>query len=337
MKALIVNKPGTIEIVDIPQTVLSSSNEILVRIVAAGICGSDVAILKGTNPVAVYPRIIGHEMTGVVEEVGLDVTLFRVGDHVIIKQTESCGHCYACLHGRANVCTGLQVRGVTIDGGYREYIAVPEESAYVLGADLDLQIAVLIEPYTIGFHACQRGRLVSDDTLLVYGAGALGAIVIDVASSFGCKILSVDISQEKLDQAKKLGADVVFDGKDPNLRNLILQATGGYGPTICIDCVCTPNSVEFLLDIVGNAGRVVTMGFDARPSSLAQFIITSKEIDLIGSRLQHENFPSVIRLFEEGKIDPRRMVSHVFHFTDIARAVEVVKSGQYSKILLDFT
>jgi L-gulonate 5-dehydrogenase len=195
----------------------------------------------------------------------------------------------------------------------------------------------MIEPYTIAFHACARGRLVSDDVLLVYGAGALGSSIIDVAKSFGCKILAVDIVDDKLKQALENGADYVLDGKCSDIRERILAKTGGYGPTICIDTVCNPSSVEFLLDIVGNAGRVITMGFDTRPSEIQQFKITSKEIDVIGSRLQHNNFESVIKLFEAGKIDPRRAISHVFKFLDIDKAFEVIKTGNYKKIVLDFS
>jgi L-gulonate 5-dehydrogenase len=337
MKAIRIEKPGIIKIVDVPMAKITNSHEILIKIAFAGICGSDVGIFNGTNAVAEYPRIIGHEMTGVVAEIGSQVTKFQIGDHVIIKQTESCGHCYACLHGRDNVCTSLQVRGVTIDGGYGEYLTAPETSVYYLNPSLDLMTAVLIEPYTIAFHACSRGRLVNDDMLLVYGAGALGTAIIDVARSFGCTIIALDISEDKLKQAKAIGADIVLNAKEPDIREQIKSATGDYGPTLCIDCVCNPQSVEFLLDIVGNAGRIVTMGFDAQTSELAQLKITSREIDIIGSRLQHENFETVITLFENKQIDPSRMISHMFHFTDIDKAFEVVKSGQYSKILLDFS
>ena len=276
MKAIRVEEPNRIALVDIPMSEIEKGNEVLVKILAAGICGSDISIYKGKSPVATYPRILGHEMTGIVSAIGTSVTRFSVGDHVIIKQTESCGHCYACTHGRDNVCKELQVRGVNIDGGYREYLTIPETSAYKIAERLDFKTSVLIEPFTIAFQACSRGRLQSDDVLLVYGAGALGATIITVAKTFGCKIIAVDITDEKLEQAKKLGADVVLNGQDANLKRDILLASNNYGPTICIDSVCNPNSVEFLLNIVGNAGRLVTMGFDTRPSAIPQYLITAK-------------------------------------------------------------
>lgn len=196
---------------------------------------------------------------------------------------------------------------------------------------------MLIEPFTIAFQACSRGRLHKDDTLLVYGAGALGATLISVARTFGCKIIAVDIAPDKLLHAKGLGADFALDGNNEALKEEILKVSNGYGPTICIDSVCNPKSVEFLIDIVGNAGRVVTMGFDTRPSLIPQYKITAKEIDVLGSRLQHGNFEKVIALFEDGSINPVGMISHVFHFTEIEEAFEVVKSGKFKKIVLDFS
>lgn len=337
MKAIQITKPTVIDLIDISEPKQPEGKEILIKISAAGICGSDVAIYKGLNPVATYPRIIGHEMTGIIVAVGNEVTKHSIGDHVIIKQTESCGHCYACTHNQDNVCTSLKVRGVNTDGGYQEYYKVNEESAFTINKDLDLKTAVLIEPYTIGFQACSRGNLQSDDTLLVYGAGALGAIVIDVAKSFGCKIISIDIDKDKMRQAIKLGADYALNGLDENLKEEIASITNGYGPTISIDCVCNPKSVEFLIDITGNGGRVITMGFDKRPSSISQFSITSKQLSIIGSRLQHGQFEKVIKLFEQKKVHPDIMISHIFNFKEINKAFDVVKSGNYRKILLDFT
>ena len=336
MKALMLNEPRDIHVVELNKVEIQNANEILIKVKAAGICGSDISIYSGTSPVATYPRILGHEVVGVVEEIGTKVTKFNIGDHVIVKQTESCGTCYACKQGRENVCVYLKVRGVNIDGGYREYVTVPESSAYVIPKDLDFKKAVLIEPFTIAFQACSRGRLQKEDMLLVYGAGALGASVIQVANSFGCKIIAVDIDDDKLKQAENLGASYTINGKTEIIHSKLWEYTEEYGPTICIDTVCNPQSVEFLIDEVGNAGRVVLMGFDTRESKIAQFKITAREIDVLGSRLQKGNFEKVIDLFDKKIIDPKDAISHVFHFEDIEKAMEVVESKKFKKIVLTF-
>ncbi len=336
MKALQVMSPNNLQLIEKEKPTIDSDTDVILKVMAAGVCGSDVAILKGHNPIATYPRILGHEVTAKVFEIGDKVTNVKVGDHVIINQTESCGKCYACLHGRANVCADLKVRGVNIDGGYQQYFKIPENSVYKLDPALDFKKAVLIEPYTISFHALSRGRVVKDDILLINGAGALGFSLLTVAKSINCKIISIDIDKEKLDSALNAGADYVFNGTDSQLKEKILSVTDGYGPTVCIDSVCNTKSVEFLLDIVGNAGRIVTMGFDERPSNIAQLLITKKEIDIIGSRLQYENFKNVINLFETNQIDPSDMISDVIDFRDVEKIKKTIDSRNYKKIILDF-
>ena len=336
MKALVVNEPNKIEIVDRPIPVIEDEQEILIKVKAAGICGSDISIYGGKSPVATYPRILGHEVVGVVEKTGSKADKFQVGDHVIVKQTESCGECYACRHGRENVCVDLKVRGVTIDGGYREYVTVPESSAYRLPKDLEMITAVMVEPFTIAFQACKRGRLAEDDMLLVYGAGALGSTIIQVAKSFGATIIAVDIDDVKLEQAKGLGAQYVINSQKEKVEDKLKEYTGHYGPTISIDTVCNPKSVEFLIDNTGNAGRVVLMGFDTRASEIPQFKITARELDIIGSRLQYDNFDKVIELFANKSIDPKEMISHVFKYDEIHKAMSLVESRQFRKIILTF-
>ena len=156
MKGVQIVEPNKLQIVDLEKPQIDKENNVLVRMVAAGICGSDVGIYHGTNAAATYPRIIGHENLGIVEEIGESVTRVKVGDRVIIDQVTACGHCYACRKGRPNVCEHLQVRGVHIDGGYREYMAVPESDVYVLPDSLSYQDAVMIEPTTIAVQACSR-------------------------------------------------------------------------------------------------------------------------------------------------------------------------------------
>ena len=126
MKAVQIVKPNQLEVIEVPMPELTEKDNVLVKMTAAGICGSDVGIYHGTNAAATYPRIIGHEMVGVVSKVGENVTHLKAGDRVIVNQVTSCGHCYPCSKNRGNVCDNLKVRGVHIDGGYREYIAVPE-------------------------------------------------------------------------------------------------------------------------------------------------------------------------------------------------------------------
>ena len=132
MKAVQVVKPGELHVIDMEKPRIDPVNNVLIKISASGICGSDVGIYQGTNAAATYPRVIGHEIVGYVVEVGEGATKVKVGDRVIVDQVVPCGHCYACRKGRPNVCGNLRVRGVHIDGGYREYMAVPDKDCYLV-------------------------------------------------------------------------------------------------------------------------------------------------------------------------------------------------------------
>ena len=154
MKGIQIVKPEALRVIEMDVPQLNETDNVLVRIRAAGICGSDVGIYHGTNAAATYPRIIGHEMVGEVVQTASTARKVKVGDRVIIDQVKACGHCWACRHDRPNVCQHLQVRGVHIDGGYREYMAVPDADCYLLPDGLGYEDAVLIEPTTIALQAC---------------------------------------------------------------------------------------------------------------------------------------------------------------------------------------
>ena len=165
MKAIQIEKPEVLKIIDMDKPALTQQDNVIVKMKAAGICGSDVGIYHGTNAAATYPRVIGHEMVGVIEEVGPGVTRVKPGDRVIVDQVKSCGHCYACRKGRGNVCGSLEVRGVHSDGGYREYMAVPEDACDLLPEVHSAVEAVMIAPTTIAIQSCSRAQLCAEDTL----------------------------------------------------------------------------------------------------------------------------------------------------------------------------
>ena len=312
MKAVQIVKPGELKIIDVEKPTIDEKNNVLVKMTAAGICGSDVGIYHGSNAAATYPRVIGHEMVGRVEQVEPNVKNRKVGDRVIINQVTSCGHCYPCRIGRGNVCDNLAIRGVHIDGGYREFIAVPEQDCYLLPDSLSDQDAVMIEPTTIGIQACTRAELKKEDMLLIYGSGALGSTILKVARLFCDHIIVADIMDDKLENAKKNGAKYTINPLKEDLIEKVKEYTDGHGSTVSIDAACTKDSLITLLKATGNAGRVITMGFSVSPTEVNQFLITSKELDVRGSRLQNKMFGKAIEWINEGKLDLSGTVSHTF-------------------------
>ncbi len=338
MKAVQIVKPNELKIIDMEKPVIDEKNNVLIKMTAAGICGSDVGIYHGTNAAATYPRVIGHEMVGRVDQVGPGVSGLKPGDRVIVNQVTNCGHCYPCKIGRGNVCDNLPVRGVHIDGGYREFIAVPESDCYLLPDSISDTDAIMIEPTTIAIQSCSRAELTKDDMLLIFGSGALGSSILKIARLMCNHIIVADIMDEKLEAAKENGAKYTINVLKEDLVEKVKEYTFGHGSTVSIDSACTKDSLMSLLKATGNAGRVMTMGFSVAPTEVNQFLITSKELDVRGSRLQNKRFGDAIRLINEGKLDLNGTVSHTFPLEKAQEAFDFVDSRDPSirKIALTF-
>lgn len=177
MHSVVIEKPGQLVIQQrpLPQP---AANEVRVKIKFAGICGSDVHIYHGHNPFARYPRVIGHEFFGVIDQVGCDVDPQRIGERVAVDPVVSCGHCYPCSIGRPNVCTELQVIGVHRDGGFSDYACAPARNAYRIPHSISDRHAAMVEPFTIGANITAHLQPTADDIALIYGAGPMGLTVI---------------------------------------------------------------------------------------------------------------------------------------------------------------
>lgn len=338
MKAVRIVKPEQLELIEVEKPVINEKDNVLIRMTAAGICGSDVGIYHGTNAAATYPRIIGHEMVGVVDQVGPNVQNLKVGDRVIVNQVTSCGECYPCRKGRGNVCDHLAVRGVHIDGGYREFIAVPESDCYILPDQLSDVDAVMIEPTTIAIQSCTRAQLEQEDMLLLYGAGALGSSILRIARQMCSHIIVADIMDDKLAEAKAAGAKYTINTQKEDFLEKVMEYTNGRGATVSIDAACVKDSLLNLLKATGNAGRVITMGFSTAPTEVNQFLITSKELDVRGSRLQNKMFGKAIEMINAGTLDLAGSVSHTYPLTQAQEAFNFLDTRDPSirKIVLTF-
>ena len=325
MKAIVVEKPYEIKIAEVPVPQIRQPDEVLIKVISGGICGSDVGNYNGTNSLATYPRIIGHEFGGRVVEVGAAVKHLKSGDVVAVDPVRSCGHCYACKHNRHNVCREVEVVGVHRDGGFAEYVVAPAADCYAINTQkLPADMACMVEPYSIGMQVNYRAEITNDDTVLVMGSGPIGISIMQVAKSRGAKVMMTDIVPERLSFALKCGADRVVNVKEENLREAVMEFSGGEGVSVATDSVCSLDSVPEAMDLVCPAGRVVVLGLKDKPSQIAQVAFTKKEVSVYGSRLNNYRFPEVISLFESGKLDPAMMRSAAIPFEQVADAFRLV-------------
>jgi L-gulonate 5-dehydrogenase len=326
MKAVQILEPGRIEIIEKNIPAIQHGNEVLVRVHMVGICGSDIHIYHGQNPMATYPIIIGHEVAGEVVEIGEDVKDLNIGDKVVLEPIKTCGNCYACRSGRNNVCEKLEVYGVHRDGGYQEYIVLPEQNAHKVGTNLKWEEAVLVEPFTIGVQANWRGDVRKGDTVFITGAGPIGLTVLKVAKLKGAICIISDLSAEKLEFAKTQGADFTINATTDDIYSEIDRITNGKGVNVTIDAVGTPKTFEDAVKVTSEAGRVVTLGFSENPSQIAQLEITKKELTIAGSRLQSHKFEEVISYFNNGVIKTDSFVTHAFSLVEFQKAVEFIEN-----------
>jgi len=198
MVGVIVSSPGVLDLQAATEPASLGPGEVLVGVERAGICGSDMHILHGSNPFARYPRVIGHEFAGHVVQVGPGVEGLAAGDRVVVDPVVPCGHCYPCRIGRPNVCGNLQVLGVHRDGGFRDHATVPAANCVKLPPDLPIELATLAEPFAVAANVLSRTGIGADDTVLIYGAGTVGLTVLQVARLHGARCLVSDPDTARL-------------------------------------------------------------------------------------------------------------------------------------------
>ncbi len=338
MKAIQVEKPGKLDIVELDKPVIENKNEVIVKVKSVGICGSDVHIYHGSNPFTVYPRVIGHEVSGIVEAVGQDVTSLQKGDLVALEPITYCGECYACRNGQPNVCDSLEVFGVHRDGGMAEYLKAEEKNWHKVPGNVSEESAALMEPMTIGAQATFRGEVREGDTVFVIGAGPTGIACLLQAKQRGAKVFISDFNQNRLDYAKSIGADATIQPSEVDVEKEIVKLTDGELANVVIDAVGLPQTFQQAVELASIAGRVVTLGFNEQPSSIPSLLLTKKELKVVGSRLQTHQFKKVIEQVGNGELDPTQIISHRYDMEQIKEAMELLENNpeEVRKIVLTF-
>lgn len=334
MKAVVISEPNSIKIKekDFPKI---SSNKLLVKIKSIGICGSDMHIIKGSNPFVTYPRIIGHECFGEIVDSGSN-ELFKEGDRVVIDPVNSCGNCYSCLNNKNNICNDLKVFGVHIDGGMQEFALVNSNQIFKIPNSLSNENATLIEPFTIAAQATSRGGVKKENLVCIIGAGAIGLSILKVSKMIGAKTVVFDIDERRLDRAKSFGASNL--GIDINKNNISNEFTNHHGFDVVIDAACTSETFEKSIQFCAKGGTVVTLGFTKQISKISQYYITKNELNIVGSRLHNNKFETVLKWVENSKINLDGFVTHRFHYTEINDAISMLLTpyNNICKAVIDF-
>lgn len=311
MKALLMREYKSMELADMP-TPDFGPDDLLIRVKACGICGSDVHGFDGSTGRRLPPIVMGHEAAGIVESVGANVRNFAPGDRVTFDSTVSCGACHFCTQGRINLCDNRQVLGVSTPdfrrhGAFAEYVTVPARISYKLPDNVPFEHAALIEAISVAVHGVGRLPLRLGDSAVVVGTGMIGLLVLQVLRLSGAgKVIAVDVEDNKLEIAKSLGADFTLNPKRDDVPKRIIEITGGYGADCAVDAVGATAPIKTCLASVRKGGTVSLIGNITPQVELPLQIAVTREITLYGSCASNGEYPQCIDLLARGaiKVDP---------------------------------
>jgi L-galactonate 5-dehydrogenase len=297
MKAAQIVNTGKVDILEIADPEIVKGNEVIIRLSALGLCGSDLNTYRGRNPLAAFPRIPGHEIAGEIVELGSECSSnFTKGQQVTVWPYTYCGSCTSCRKQKHHCCKYNQTYGVQRDGAAQEYLSVPEE--FLIDSDnLSIELTALIEPMSVGWHAATRGAASTGSRVAVFGCGLIGLGVIAACKQMGSEVIAIDIEGKKLAKAAELGADYLINSAEEDLAGRIDTITGGNGSDISIEAVGNPVTFRQAVEIAAYSGRVVYIGYAKEEVTYNSNDFVKKEIEIFGSRnATMEDFKNVKNL-----------------------------------------
>jgi len=342
VKALVHTKPYCLEYTDFPDPAVGD-DDVLVRVKACGICGSDVQGYTGKTGRRIPPLIMGHEASGIVEKVGKNVKDFQMRDRVCFDSTVYCNNCEQCRQGFYNRCEKRHVLGVSIPnfkrhGAFAEYVAVPRWIVSKIPDDLSFIHAALLEPVSIATHAANRAPIEAGDTIVIIGAGTIGLLVLQACKLKGAgRIIVCDINEFRLDVARKLGADVVVNPTKVDLKQTVLRQTDNKGADISFEVVGYADTFAAAISVTRIGGHLVAVGNLQKTAEFDLQELVARELTVTGSYASAGEFRDCIDLVASGKINVQPLISDVLPLADGQRAFERLLKAEENllKIVLE--
>jgi L-iditol 2-dehydrogenase len=341
MKALVLKDYRRFAVEDFAVPVLQS-DEVLVRVRACGICGSDVHGMDGSSGRRIPPIIMGHEAAGEIAQVGNGVTGWKAGDRVTFDSTVYCGDCWYCRRGKINLCENRRVLGVSCGdyrrhGAFAEYVAVPQRILYRLPDNLSFEQAAMVEAVSVALHAVKRTPLSDAASVVVVGTGMIGLLVVQVLRVAGCKqIVAIDLEEGKLQLAKKLGATHTLKADEPDLLEKIRALTEGRGADAAFEVVGLAPTVKTAIESLRKGGSVTLVGNLKPQVDLPLQAVVTRELTLFGTCGSAGEYPECLDLIASGRINVTEFVSATAPLEEGAHWFERLYAGEKGlmKVLL---
>jgi len=335
MKAAVFYEKGQplkIEDVETPE---AGPEELLIKVAACGLCRTDLHYLHGVPTFKKPPIILGHEISGTVEEIGERAERFSKDDRVLIPPVFSCGHCESCRSGRGTMCTNQIMVGNHRDGGFAEYITVPAHFVFKLPKNIPLKEGSIIsDAISTPYHAVvNRAEVKPGNSVAIFGVGGVGLATVQMAAQAGGSVIAIDIFDEKLEMAMKLGAVHTINAKrEEDVAKKVRKLTNG-GAHIAMEVIGNPVTIQQAFHSVRWGGRVVVVGYTHKDVTLNAGRIMFREIDIRGSLgCGLQDFPKVIEMVRSGLIKVEPMVTHRYDLDDINEGFDLLEKGDPSLI-----
>ena len=314
------------------------AGEVLVRVAACGICGTDVHIFHGDKGSAevVPPVVLGHELSGVVEQVGPDVDMVSVSDHVVVDPNIYCGICRPCQMGKKQLCEHLSAIGVTRNGGFAEYCVVPQAQCFKVDREIPFEQAAMAEPLACCIHGIDRAGIRPGSAVCVVGGGAIGLMMVQLAKLAGAAsvVLSEPIEFRRR-VALEVGADAVINPVEENLAERYMGITGLAGADVVIECVGNTTAVRQAFEAAGR-GAMVLLFSVPKPDTFHQLSLDEvyhKELNIAGSLIDPDTFLRAVALLNEGRIKLAPIITHAFPTARLKEAILMQMSDESIKVV----
>lgn len=341
MKALVLEDYMNLVYKEVPKPI-PSDGEVLIRVEACGICGSDVHGMDGSTGRRIPPIIMGHEAAGVIEEAGPGVQGWKPGDRVTFDSTIYPLDDWYTLRGRYNLSDNRKVLGVSTpeyrrDGAYAEYVTVPVHVLYPIPDTVSFEEAAMVEPAAVAMHAVNLARLDLQDTVLVMGAGMVGLLLVQILRrSNAGTIIAVDIDDRRLDMAMEFGADHIYDARMPHLTDAVLGLSGGRGADVVFEVVGKSETVDRAVHLVRKGGTVVLVGNTSPRIDLALQAVVTRELRIQGSCAIRGEYEQVLKRMASGSLEVQPLISAAVPLSEGARWFDKLynKSENLNKVIL---
>jgi threonine 3-dehydrogenase len=339
VKAVLKPQPGVgVKIAEVPEPV-AGDGEILVRVEATSICGSDLAIYDWRDWVAERmqtPRVIGHEFCGTVEAVGPRVETIEVGTFIAAETHIVDGTCHQCLIGEKHVCENVQILGFDRDGCFAEYVTIPAENAWVTDRSMPLEVASIQEPFGNAVHSATRGPL-KDQVVLITGCGPIGLFCIGIARAEGARrVIATDINPYRLGLANRMGADALLDTSAGNAVDDIREAAGGPIDVV-LEMSGNAAAITQALQVLRPGGWISLLGLPVRPVSLdLNGLVIQKGVSVYGifGRRIWETWEHTRRYLGTGLVDVSPLITHRIGLDDVEEAMQLLEHGESGKVVM---